>query len=112
MAIEKLKRHKSPGIDQLSAELIKAGGRTIPSGVYKRKNSVGIRGNCLRSGRSQSLCLFIWGVIKQIVVIIEANHFCKYIQNFIQHPAVKVNSIFGGNFWVSSVWFSTPQINY
>jgi hypothetical protein len=29
MAIEKLKRHKSPGNDQIPAELIKAGGRTI-----------------------------------------------------------------------------------
>jgi hypothetical protein len=30
MAIEKLKRHKSPGIDQIPAELIKAGGKKIP----------------------------------------------------------------------------------
>jgi len=30
LAIEKLKRHKSPGIDQIPAELIKTGGRTIP----------------------------------------------------------------------------------
>ena len=29
LAIEKLKNHKSPGIDQIPAELIKAGGRTI-----------------------------------------------------------------------------------
>ena len=29
MAIEKLKGHKLPGIDCISAELIKAGGRTI-----------------------------------------------------------------------------------
>jgi hypothetical protein len=29
MAIEKLKRHISPGIDQIPAELIKAGDRTI-----------------------------------------------------------------------------------
>jgi len=28
LAIEKLKSHKSPGIDQIAAELIKAGGRT------------------------------------------------------------------------------------
>jgi len=28
-AIDKLKSHKSPGIDQIPAELIKAGGRTI-----------------------------------------------------------------------------------
>jgi len=31
MAIEKLKRHKPPGIDQIPAELIKAWGRTINS---------------------------------------------------------------------------------
>jgi hypothetical protein len=29
LAIENLKSHKSPGIDQIPAELIKAGGRTI-----------------------------------------------------------------------------------
>jgi len=29
MAVEKLKGHKSPGTDQIPAELIKAGGRTI-----------------------------------------------------------------------------------
>jgi len=31
MAFEKLKRHKSPGIDHIAAELIKAGGRTSRS---------------------------------------------------------------------------------
>jgi hypothetical protein len=29
LAIEKIKSHKSPGTDQISAEQIKAGGRTI-----------------------------------------------------------------------------------
>jgi len=33
-AIEKLKSHKSPGIDQISGELIKAGGRTIRSEIH------------------------------------------------------------------------------
>jgi len=33
MAIEKLKRHIPPGIDQIPAELIKAGGRTICSEI-------------------------------------------------------------------------------
>jgi hypothetical protein len=33
MIIEKIKRHKSPGIDQIPAELIKAGGR-ISVGPY------------------------------------------------------------------------------
>jgi len=40
MATEKLKRHKSLGIDQIRAELIKAGGRTIRSEVHKLINSI------------------------------------------------------------------------
>ena len=35
LAIEKLKSHKSPGIDQIPAELIKAGGGTIRCVIYK-----------------------------------------------------------------------------
>jgi len=34
-AIAKLKNHKSPGIDQIQAELIKAGVRTICSAIHK-----------------------------------------------------------------------------
>jgi hypothetical protein len=34
MVIEKLKRHKSPGIDQIPAELIKAGSRIIQSEIH------------------------------------------------------------------------------
>jgi hypothetical protein len=33
MSVEKLKRHKSPGIDRITAELIKAGGRTNRSEI-------------------------------------------------------------------------------
>jgi len=33
--IEKLKSHRSPGIDQIPAELIKAGGRTIHYEIHK-----------------------------------------------------------------------------
>jgi hypothetical protein len=35
LAIGKLKSHKSPGIDQIPAELIKAGGRTIHCAIHK-----------------------------------------------------------------------------
>ena len=35
MAIEKLKSHKSPGIDQIPTELIKEGGRTIRYQIHK-----------------------------------------------------------------------------
>jgi len=40
MAIENLKRHISPGMDQMTAELIKAGGRTIYPEIHKFINSV------------------------------------------------------------------------
>jgi hypothetical protein len=40
MAIEKLKSHKSPGIDQIPAELIKAWGRIIPSEIHKHFISI------------------------------------------------------------------------
>ena len=35
LAIEKLKSHKSPGIDQIPAELVKAGGKTIRCAIHK-----------------------------------------------------------------------------
>jgi len=35
LAIGKLKNHKSPGIDQIQAELIKTGGRTICIAIHK-----------------------------------------------------------------------------
>jgi len=35
MAIEKLRRRKTPGIYQIPAEIIKAGGRTIYSEIHK-----------------------------------------------------------------------------
>jgi hypothetical protein len=40
MAIEKVRRYKSPGLDQIPAELIKAGGRTICSKIHKLINSI------------------------------------------------------------------------
>jgi hypothetical protein len=40
MAIERQKRHRSPGTDQISAESIKARVRTIVSGIHKLINSV------------------------------------------------------------------------
>ena len=35
LAVEKLKSHKSPVIDQIPAELIKAGGKTIRCEIHK-----------------------------------------------------------------------------
>jgi hypothetical protein len=35
VAIRKLKRYKSPGVDQIPAELIQAGGETLHLGIHK-----------------------------------------------------------------------------
>jgi len=40
MDTEKLKRHKSPGIDPIPAELTKAGSRTIRTEIHTLVNSV------------------------------------------------------------------------
>jgi hypothetical protein len=40
MVIKRLKRSKLPGIDQISAELMKVGGRTIHPDIHKLVNSV------------------------------------------------------------------------
>jgi len=48
---------------------------------------------------------------KQAVVIIGAYHFAYYIQNFVQHPAVRVKSTCRGNYWGSSMWISIQQLN-
>jgi hypothetical protein len=44
LAIEKIKRHRSPSIDKISAELIKTGGRTIHSEIHKLTISIWNKG--------------------------------------------------------------------
>ena len=39
-ATEKLKGHQSPGTDQIRAEMMKAGGRTIHSEIHKLNTSI------------------------------------------------------------------------
>ena len=66
LAIDKLNSHKSPGIDQIPAELLKAGGRTMCLEIHKLI-LFGRRRNCLKSGRSRSVpihkkCIFFWKI--------------------------------------------------
>ena len=51
LAIEKLKSHKSPGIDQIPAELIKGGGSTILYAIHKPIIAIW---NNKESGKSRS----------------------------------------------------------
>ena len=82
MAIENLKRCKSPGSDQIPAELIKAGGRTIHPESIDLLILFEMSRNYRRNGTSQSLYLPIRRVIKQTVVFIEAHYFCQLRTKF------------------------------
>jgi len=75
LAIEKLKSLKSPGIDQIPAELMKTGVGQFALISINLLFLFGIRKNCLRSGSNQSLYLPIRRAIKQNVVITGAYHF-------------------------------------
>jgi len=83
LAKEKLKKNKSPGIQQIPAELVKAGGRAYHSEIHKLINSVWNKESYLRNGRSRSLYLSIRRVIKQTVVIIDAYHFYQLRTKFL-----------------------------
>jgi len=78
LVIEKLKSHKSPGSDQIPAELIKAGVEKFATRSINLLFLFGIRRKSLRSGRSRSLYLSIRKAIKQIVVI----SFCQLHTKF------------------------------
>ena len=59
MAIEKLKRHKLPGIDQIPAQLIKARSRKIHSEIHKLVNSIWNKG-ALPEERKESIIVLIY----------------------------------------------------
>jgi hypothetical protein len=79
MAIENLTRHKSPGADQIRAELIKADGREIRSEIRKLINFIWDKEE-LPEECNESLYLFIRRVIKQIVVIEVISSFANILQ--------------------------------
>jgi hypothetical protein len=81
-AIEKLKRHKSPGTDQIPAELIKAGRRTIHSEIHKLINSICNKVEVPEQWKELITVPFIRRAIKQTAIIIEPYHFYKLHTKF------------------------------
>jgi hypothetical protein len=53
-----MKRYKSPGIDQIPAELIKAGDRTFRSEIHKPFNSIGNREDLLEEWKKSIIVAF------------------------------------------------------
>ena len=67
LVIEMLKSHKSPGIDQIQPELIKAGGRTIRCEIHTLIISISTKKQ-LPEERKESIIVPIYTrAIKQIV---------------------------------------------
>jgi len=113
LAIDKLKSHKSPGIDQIPAELIKAGGRTICLEIHKLITSIWKKEKLPKQWK------------ESIIIPIQKKEHKTDCSNyrgisllpttykiFIQHPSVKVKSICEGNYRGSSVWLPTQQVDY
>jgi len=82
MSIEKLKGHRSPGIDQIPAELIKGGSRKICSEIHKVIHALWNKEDLPEEWKESSLYLSIKRVIKQTVLIIETYHFCQLRTQF------------------------------
>jgi hypothetical protein len=72
LAIEKLKSHKSPGINQITAELIKAGGRTIPCEIHTLIIAVWNKEEWPEEWKESIIVPIYQKATKQIVVITEA----------------------------------------
>jgi hypothetical protein len=80
MATEKLKRHKSPGIDQIPAEFITSGSRIIHSEIHNLINNIWNKGELPVEWKESSTVPAIIWVIKQSVVILEVTTY-KILSN-------------------------------
>jgi hypothetical protein len=91
MAIEKLKRHKSPGIDRIPSELFKLGGRKIRSEINKLIISGWNKEELLEGPReSTTVPLYKKGDKS------ECSNYREYLfchTKFVQHLAVGINLI-------------------
>jgi hypothetical protein len=93
VAIVKPERHKSPGIDQIPAELIKAGSKRIRSKVHKFINFISNKEELPEEWKELIFVPFYKKGVKQNVAVIGAYHFRQLHTTFYSSPAVKVNSI-------------------
>jgi hypothetical protein len=99
MAIEKLKRYESPGIDQIPAELIKSWSRTIRSEIRQLVNSIWNKEQLPEEWKESIIGPIYWKGDKETAVIIEPYHFGQLHTKCYPTACVKANSICRGNYW-------------
>ena len=74
--------YKSPGIDEIPAELIKAGGGIICGEIHKLITSVWKKDKLPEEWKESIIVPIHKKGIKQIVIIIGALHFCQQLTKF------------------------------
>ena len=82
LAIEKLKSHKSPGIYQIPAEPIKAGGEKFCCEIHKHIISFWNKEELPEEWKELIIVPIYKKVIKQIIVVTRAYHFCQLRTKF------------------------------
>jgi len=82
LAIDKLKSHKSSGIDQIPAELIKPGGRIICLEIHKLIHSIWKKEKLPEEWKESIIIPIHKKRDKQTVIIIEAYHSCQPLTKF------------------------------
>jgi hypothetical protein len=82
MFIEKLNRHKSSYIDQIPAELIKAGGGEIRSENHNPISSIWNEEEFPEESKESIIYLSIRRIVEEFVVIIEASLLCQLRKKF------------------------------
>jgi len=112
LVIDKLKSPKSPGIDQIPGEMIKAGCRTIYLEIHKLIISIWKKEKLPEEWKESIIVPIHKKWDKTDCNNYRGISLCNHLKNFIQHPALKVNSICEGNYRGSSMWFSTQQVDY
>ena len=112
LAIGMLKSHKSPGIEEIPAELIKAGGGTICGKILKLITSIWKKEKLSEEWEESIIVPIHKKGDKTDCNNYRGISFAEHLQNFIQHLALKVNSMFEGNYRGSSMWLSAQQVDY
>jgi len=112
LVFEKLISHKSPGIDQIPAEMIKVGGRAIGLEIHKLIASIWKKDKLPEEWKETIIVPIQKKGNKTDCNNYRGISLFPTLTKFFQHLSVKVNSICERNYRGSSMWHSTQQVDY
>jgi hypothetical protein len=112
MCIEKLKRHNSPGIDQIRTELIKAAGRTIRSDINKLIISVWNKEEMPEEWKQSITVPLYKKGDKTDCSNYTGTSLFPTVYKFYPTSCCQGYLHMQGNYWGSPKWFFTQQVDY